>query len=221
MLAQLDRLVGSSQRYARYTDRQCRPSRDDNHRRLAYPQPMSWNTHLFLLLNAAADPGPITRFFSGLLASAPVLLAPVLLTYLWIWGDPDRRPALLAVAGGLFVGQAFNVLLELAWYEPRPFMVGLGRTWMPHVADNGFPSDHATLAWSMGLGLILTNASRRWGRLGLCARHRSRLGTKLLGRALPGRRTGIRARRTRSGTSGATGGAGGANVDMPASRAPV
>lgn len=124
---------------------------------------MSWNTHLFLMLNAAADPGPIMRFAAGILASGPVLLAPVLLTCLWVWGDPERRPALLAVAGGLFVGQALNVSLGLAWYEPRPFMVGLGRTWLAHVADNGFPSDHATLAWSLGLGLILTDASRRWG----------------------------------------------------------
>ncbi len=124
---------------------------------------MPWNTHLFLLLNAAAQPGPAALFAAETLASGPVLLAPVLLACLWIWGRADRRPTLLAVAAGLFLGQALNVLLGFAWYEPRPFMAGVGRTWLAHVADNGFPSDHATLAWSLGLGLILTGASWFWG----------------------------------------------------------
>ena len=124
---------------------------------------MSWNSSLFLLLNSAAQPGPAMLFAADTLASGPLLLTPVLFTCLWVWGRPDRRAALLATAAGLFAGQAANVLLGLAWYEPRPFMAGVGHTWMEHVADNGFPSDHATLAWSLGFGLILTGASRRWG----------------------------------------------------------
>ena len=63
----------------------------------------------------------------------------------------------------MLAGQGINLLLGLAWFEPRPFMAGVGHTWLDHVADNGFPSDHATLAWSLGLGLALTGASRRWG----------------------------------------------------------
>jgi len=63
----------------------------------------------------------------------------------------------------VLAGQGINLLLGLAWFEPRPFMAGIGHTWLDHVADNGFPSDHATLAWSLGLGLALTGASRRWG----------------------------------------------------------
>ena len=133
---------------------------------------MTWNTDLFLMLNAA-DPGRSMLLIAVILATSPVLLAPVLLTGLWVWGDPERRPALIAVAAGLFLGQAVNVLLGMAWYEKRPFMVGLGHTWVTHVADNGFPSDHATLAWSLGLGLLLTGASRLWGAaaclLGLAA----------------------------------------------------
>ena len=27
-------------------------------------------------------------------------------------------------------------------------MAGVGHTWLAHAADNGFPSDHATLTWS-------------------------------------------------------------------------
>ena len=123
---------------------------------------MAWNTALFMLLNAATHPSPAMQAVATALASSPLLLAPALLTGLWIWGDPARRPALLAVAGGVFVGQTVNVLLGLAWYEPRPFMEGVGHTWLVHAPDNGFPSDHATLAWSLGLGLALTGAARLW-----------------------------------------------------------
>lgn len=124
---------------------------------------MPWNTDLFLLLNAPSHPGGAMLLFAEILAAGPVMLAPVLLACLWVWGHPDRRAALLAVAAGLFVGQAVNMLLGTTWYEPRPFMAGVGHTWMTHAADNGFPSDHATLAWSLGLGLFFTGASRRWG----------------------------------------------------------
>ena len=124
---------------------------------------MLWNTDLFLLVNAPASPGGAMLLAAEALAASPALLAPVLLACLWVWGHANRRPALLAVAAGLFVGQAVNMLLGAFWYEPRPFMAGVGHTWIAHVADNSFPSDHATLAWSLGLGMVLTGASRRWG----------------------------------------------------------
>lgn len=127
------------------------------------PMMQSWNAALFLSLNPASRPGAGWLGLVELVADAPLLLAPALLAALWIWGLPARRPALIATGAGLFAGQAINLLLGLAWFEPRPFMVGLGHTWLAHVADNGFPSDHATLAWSLGLGLALTGAAVGWG----------------------------------------------------------
>lgn len=124
---------------------------------------MQWNLDLFMLLNASARPSAGMLWVAELAANAPLLLIPTLLTGLWIWGAPQRRPALLAVAASLFAGQGLNWLLGQAWYEPRPFMAGIGHTWIEHVADNGFPSDHATLAWGLGCGLMLTGISLRWG----------------------------------------------------------
>lgn len=124
---------------------------------------LSWNTALFAFLNAIIKPSAAWQAVAEAAAGAPVLLAPMLLACLWVWGSPARRAALLATGAGVFAGQGINLLLGLAWFDPRPFMVGIGRTWLDHVADNGFPSDHATLAWSLGLGLILTGAARHWG----------------------------------------------------------
>ena len=124
---------------------------------------LSWNTALFLFLNATSKPDATWQHLTEAVTNAPVLMAPVLLSCLWVWGPPARRAALIATGVGVLAGQGINLLLGLAWFEPRPFMAGIGHTWLDHVADNGFPSDHATLAWSLGLGLALTGASRRWG----------------------------------------------------------
>ena len=57
------------------------------------------------------NPNPSLQFVQRAMTGLPVLLVPVLLMLLWVWGPPDRRPALLAVAAGLFAGQALNLLL--------------------------------------------------------------------------------------------------------------
>ena len=122
-----------------------------------------WNVHLFLLLNAAGDPPGRAIGCARLVANSPDLIVPAILLGLWIWGCPARRGALIAVAGGVLAGLGINQILGLAWFEPRPFMAGLGHTWLPHAPDNGFPSDHATFVWSLGAGLVITGASRSWG----------------------------------------------------------
>ncbi len=130
---------------------------------------LSLNVALFLLLNAASRPDALGQAVAEALAIAPLLLVPVLLTCLWVWGPPARRAALIATGCAVFAGQGINLTLGLLWFEPRPFMVGIGHTWLEHVADNGFPSDHATVAWSLGLGLVLTGGSYRWGAIACLA----------------------------------------------------
>ena len=124
---------------------------------------LAWNDWLFLAVNASARPPEAVRLLAVLLAGAPLLLVPRLLVGLWVWGRPSARAGLIATAGGVLAGQGINVLLGLLWFEKRPFMAGIGHTLMRHAADNGFPSDHATLCWGCGLGLIATGAARRWG----------------------------------------------------------
>lgn len=124
---------------------------------------MSWNTTLFMALNAAERPGWASLLAAQVAAMSPLLLIPALLSSFWIWGPPARRPALLASAFAAVLGQALNWSLGQLWYEPRPFIAGVGHTWIDHVADNGFPSDHATLAWTVGLSLFVTRATKIWG----------------------------------------------------------
>ncbi len=129
---------------------------------------MSWNTELFLLLNAPASPDPAVLLGVRMLAGSPVVLAPALLVWLWVRRPGPRRAGLLAVALGAVAGQAVNYGLGGLWFEPRPFMAGIGHTLIGHIPDNGFPSDHSTLMFALGAGLVLTGAARVAG-LAVCA----------------------------------------------------
>ena len=128
---------------------------------------MSWNTDWFLLLNAPAAPGAAPLLIARLLAGLPPALAPALLVWLWVRRPDHRRAGLLAVLLGALFGQLANLALGALWFEPRPFMAGLGHTLLDHAADNGFPSDHATLMFALGSGLALTGAARGAG-LAVC-----------------------------------------------------
>jgi len=124
---------------------------------------LAWNRWLFLSLNASAHPDRAVVLTADFAAQALVFVALVVAAGFWIWGNPARRGALLAVAIAAAVALGVNQLLGLFWFEPRPFMIGLGHTLLAHVPENSFPSDHATLVWTLGAGLIATGATAPGG----------------------------------------------------------
>ena len=129
---------------------------------------LALNERLFLFLNASAHPDGALVAFANFVAADVVLGVAVLLLGLWIWGDHAKRAALLATAIATVVALGFNQLLGQLWYEPRPFMVGLGHTLASHAPENSFPSDHGAFMFTIGLALLATGASRPWGLL-VCA----------------------------------------------------
>ena len=126
-----------------------------------------WNELLFLFINPSSAPSVLAVELARLIANSPIVVGPALLIALWVWGQPTRRGGLLAVAMGMLVGLGINQLLGLVYFEPRPFMIGIGHTLLTHPPDNSFPSDHATFIWALGVGLITTRSARRWG-MGTC-----------------------------------------------------
>jgi undecaprenyl-diphosphatase len=124
---------------------------------------LALNQALFLWLNAPAEaPKPIVDFALAV-AIWLVAIVPALLVALWIWGSVRNRPGLIVTALAAATALGINQLLGLLWYEPRPFMVHVGRTLMAHAPDNSFPSDHATLMLTVAFGLMTTRAAPRWG----------------------------------------------------------
>ncbi|MCP8940709.1 undecaprenyl-diphosphatase [Alsobacter sp. SYSU M60028] len=122
------------------------------------------NDHLFLLINASERAWPITVLIAEVLATGLVFAAALLLVVLWVWGAPARRSALAATGVAAALALVSNQIVGLLWYEPRPFMVGLGRTLLDHAPENSFPSDHTTFMLTVGFALIATRAAPGWGK---------------------------------------------------------
>ncbi len=123
----------------------------------------AWNRALFLAINAPPGAPALEIHVARLLASSPLLLAPALLVALWVWGRRAGRGGLLASTTATLLGIGIDQILGALYFEPRPFMIGLGRTLIAHAPDNSFPSDHATLVWTLAAGLIATAAAPGWG----------------------------------------------------------
>ncbi|MFZ6813393.1 undecaprenyl-diphosphatase [Undibacterium sp. Rencai35W] len=112
------------------------------------------NQNLFLWLNYSAHPSQIIVNLAIFFAEYSIFLIPIFLITTWLRGDESTRKLLLeAVCAGL-VGLLINQIISALWQHPRPFMMGLGRTLIPHVADSSFPSDHLTLLWCVSFSLL-------------------------------------------------------------------
>jgi undecaprenyl-diphosphatase len=111
------------------------------------------NTRLFLLLNAPSGLHGVSLWIVTALAEWMVWLIPIGLTSLWLLGElNDQRAAVKALLAGVLV-LGLNQLIGLAWFHPRPFMLGIGHSYLAHAADSSFPSDHVSLLCAVGLAL--------------------------------------------------------------------
>ena len=126
---------------------------------------LALNHQLFLLINAEPGESHVLIALGRIVAGDVIGLVPLLLILLWVRGNPDRRGGLVATAIAAALALGANQIVGQFWYEPRPFMIGLGRTLMAHAPENSFPSDHTTFMLTVGIGLIATGAAPRWGRI--------------------------------------------------------
>ena len=120
------------------------------------------NTQLFLLLNASVGLHGVSLWAAIAIAEWMIWLVPIGLTVLWLLGKiVDQRAAVKALVAGL-IALGVNQLIALLWFHPRPFITGIGHTYLPHAADSSFPSDHVTLLLAVGLALWTSDSI--WAR---------------------------------------------------------
>ncbi|RUQ33150.1 MAG: undecaprenyl-diphosphatase [Candidatus Competibacteraceae bacterium] len=122
-----------------------------------------FNQALFLWLNAPEHPNPLWVALATIFAEWLIWAVPLLIGIGWLWGGENTRKAMLVATASGLLGLLVNQIIGLAWVHPRPFMIGLGHTLIPHVADSSFPSDHLTLWWAVAFSLLLQRGSQRSG----------------------------------------------------------
>jgi undecaprenyl-diphosphatase len=115
---------------------------------------------LFVRHDAIED--PVVAYVNA----AELLFAAMLaVAFLLVGGHRRRATQRAAVAAGLSAGVALAIGQVVARLvdRPRPFVADPGAVHLfaHHVADPGFPSDHATAAFAIGVALLLRQ--RTWG----------------------------------------------------------
>ena len=120
------------------------------------------NHQLFLALNASDAASPLAVWAGRALAEWPIGIA-VLLTLLAVVRQKPRGPAFalaLRVVLTVAVAMGSACLIRIFHYNPRPFVLGLGRMLIAHDPTSSFPSLHATFLFSMAFALLLQKGSR-------------------------------------------------------------
>jgi undecaprenyl-diphosphatase len=122
------------------------------------------NRTLFLMINATASTPEWQIMVARLTADYVIYLVPLTLAALWLSGDERRRDAAVRACCVAVLALGLNQLIGSVWQHPRPFVIGIGHTFLEHAPDSSFPSDHATVLASVALTFLYCNM-RRYGVL--------------------------------------------------------
>jgi undecaprenyl-diphosphatase len=122
------------------------------------------NRSLFMAINASVDTSAPMRSLAMFLAQWLIFCVPLLLIGLWLRGTRQQRSAAVTATLSIVFALGCNLLISSLWFHPRPFMLGLGQNFLAHAAESSFPSDHATVMFTLAFALMLA-ALRKLGLL--------------------------------------------------------
>lgn len=109
------------------------------------------NRRLFEILNADVGLSELPLALATL--SSEGALA-ILLIWNWLSATSREQGALAQLVVAVPLALAMNYLIGVAYPHPRPFMIGLGHTFVSHRIESSFPSDYATAMWTMAFGML-------------------------------------------------------------------
>lgn len=127
----------------------------------------SVNFYLFNLFNGSEKSPQYLQILAFISANAAPLFAMVIVAMYWVLAR-DRNGPTGVVAHAVIaatLGLAINQMIGWLWFHPRPFMIGMGHQLIAHAADSSFPSDHATLLFSMAVAFAFHKSARIWAAL--------------------------------------------------------
>jgi undecaprenyl-diphosphatase len=121
------------------------------------------NHTLFALLNAPEHPSSLSLRTAIFFAKYAIWVLPVIIGIGWLKSGEFFRKSLLEGTTSGLVGLLIAQIIGLVWPHPRPFTIGVGHTFISHVGDPSFPSDHLTLLWAVAFSFLLDPRTRMAG----------------------------------------------------------
>lgn len=120
------------------------------------------NLTLFHIINDMAGKNSVLDTTMIFAAQYLICIFAAYLAYTWFAKNEYRQEALFAGYAAL-LGLGINFIITLFYFHPRPFMIPTGTLLIAHAAESSFPSDHATIMFSVSLMLLTFKDLRRNG----------------------------------------------------------
>ena len=114
----------------------------------------AFNIAAFLRINADLQTPHWMISAAAFVADYLIYLIPLLVIAPWCRGQGLQRNLAVMACLVALVALGLNQIMIVLWPHPRPFMVGMGHSFMAHAPDSSFPSDHATVFAAIGLTLV-------------------------------------------------------------------
>ncbi|WP_024788974.1 MULTISPECIES: undecaprenyl-diphosphatase [unclassified Lebetimonas] len=118
---------------------------------------MGLNKEWFLDINSLAGYNHLLDEIMILSAKTTPFIFAIILIYLWF--SKRKNESLFAFYSAM-MGLLLNQIITLIYFHPRPFMVHIGTLLIHHKPENSFPSDHATLTFSIAFMLLMFKSTR-------------------------------------------------------------
>lgn len=120
------------------------------------------NLTLFHIINGMAGRSPVLDSTGIFAAKYVIYIFGAYLAYLWLVKNQHLQEVLFTGYAAL-IGMGINVFITLFYFHPRPFMIPTGTLLIAHASESSFPSDHATIMFSLSLMLLTFKELRRTG----------------------------------------------------------
>ncbi|MFD2364915.1 phosphatase PAP2 family protein [Pseudoduganella sp. GCM10020061] len=121
------------------------------------------NHSLFSLMHAGPGLHGPRLMLAVAAAEWLIMLVPTMLALMWLRGTPEVRAVAMRAALAVAFALLANGIVALVWFSQRPFVVGLAENILQHDGDSSFPSDHATIMFTMAFVLLSSVHTRALG----------------------------------------------------------
>jgi len=118
------------------------------------------NFALFHFINQYAGLNPFIDSLAIITAKYMPVIIILSIAYIWIKNRDRTRDIILYGIYAVIIGLVINYIIGLVYFHPRPFMIPLGTLLFQYPAETSFPSDHATLMFSLAIMLIYFKETR-------------------------------------------------------------
>lgn len=129
------------------------------------------NHLLFNWINATPQSPQWMLELATFVARDLIAIVPTLIVFLWFWGNKERMTSQRQLVSKTAIALLFAMLttkcMSMLFPHARPFVEGFGYTFLQHVPDESFPSNHGTAIFTFALAFLLWH--RTWSGVILMA----------------------------------------------------